>query len=178
MITYFVHSTSRDNEIGVRSGWNNCSLSDAGREQALGLGRAVAAIPFDAVYCSDLSRATETVDIAFAGRPVRVDSRLREMNYGELNGAPIDQFPEDRLWCVDNPYPGGECCLDVERRIASFLDDCLSTPETNIAIVSHQYPQLALEVLLNGYNWSQAIANDWRDLGRWQPGWHYSILEA
>jgi alpha-ribazole phosphatase/probable phosphoglycerate mutase len=38
---------------------------------------------------SDLKRAIETVEVAFAGSgiPVLIDWRLRECDYGQLNGA-------------------------------------------------------------------------------------------
>ena len=42
-----------------------------------------------------------------------------------------------------------------------------------IAIVAHQAPQLALEVLLKGKTWEQAIAEDWRRTKSWQAGWEY-----
>ena len=98
------------------------------------------------------------------------------MNYGDYNGALRSQFPPDRFDWIDNPFPGGECCLDVERRMKSFLDECL-TPKANVAVVSHQFPQLALEVLLNGRDWREAISEDWRDSGDWQPGWTYRIID-
>ena len=175
MITFFVHSSSVDNENNVRSGWQDCSLSDAGRHQALELGRLVAGIPFDAVFCSDLCRATETVDIAFAGRPIRVDSRLREMNYGEYNGTLRSEFPGEPVDWIDNPFPGGECALDVERRIKSFLDECLTPSQRGRGFPP--VSQLAREVLLNGCDWHEALAQDWREAGAWQPGWTYRIVD-
>ena len=44
------------------------------------------------VYTSDLARAEDTAAIAFAGTsiPVHSDSRLRECNYGDLNGGPVE----------------------------------------------------------------------------------------
>ena len=45
----------------------------------------------------------------------------------------------------------------------------------HIAIVAHKAPQLALEVLLNGLNWEEAFAADWRKTKAWKPGWEYHI---
>ena len=44
-----------------------------------------------------------------------------------------------------------------------------------IAIVAHRAPQLALEVITKNISWEEAIANDWRNTGDWQPGWEYII---
>ena len=86
-LVYETHSTSVDNENGIATGWLDGRLSELGRRQAEELGarrRDVAA-----VYASDLGRAVETAAIAFrgAGIPVHHDARLRECDYGELNGA-------------------------------------------------------------------------------------------
>ena len=64
-VTYFVHSTSKDNEAGIRSGWSDVSLSEQGIEQAQSLCRQCAGMFFDAIFCSDLKRAAETTEIVF-----------------------------------------------------------------------------------------------------------------
>jgi 2,3-bisphosphoglycerate-dependent phosphoglycerate mutase len=88
-IVFETHSTTEDNENGVATGWLPGTLSSAGREQAEQLGRRRANDGVEAIFTSDLKRALETVDIAFAdsGLPVLHDWRLRECDYGELNGA-------------------------------------------------------------------------------------------
>lgn len=172
MITYFVHSTSVDNEAGVRSGWKDPPLSAIGKGQAEELGKSVAGRRFDLVASSDLRRARETAEIAFPGIEVQRDARLREMNYGALNGKHGSAFPRDDLWCIGNRFVGGECCLDVQARVRDFLDSVVGA---RIAIVAHKYPQLALEVLCNGLTWSAAIESDWRRWNRWQPGWTYAV---
>ena len=172
MITYFVHSTSKDNEARVRAGWNDPVLSEVGRKQAQDLSEQLKNHVFDAVFTSDLSRTMETAAIALPKIPSIQDPRLREMNYGELNGKSEEYFPEDQHWCIQNRYPSGESCVDVQTRVKSFLDDHHHVGR-HIAIVSHKYPQLALEVLINGLSWEQAIDSDWRTTGAWQAGWSY-----
>ena len=44
-----------------------------------------------------------------------------------------------------------------------------------IAIVAHKAPQLALDVIIKNMTWEEALANDWRLNGNWQPGWEYYI---
>jgi broad specificity phosphatase PhoE len=172
MITYFVHSTSTDNEAGIRSGWNDPDLSLKGYEQAERLRSHLVNTHFDAIYTSDLRRTIHTAQAALLDAKIVSDSRLREMNYGALNGKADNEFPEDESWCIENRYDEGENCRDVEARIAAFLDDVYE-PSKHIAIFSHKFPQLALEVILNGLPWQKVLAQDWRLNGDWKPGWSY-----
>jgi probable phosphoglycerate mutase len=173
-ISYFVHSTSRDNELGLRSGWSDPPLSARGREQAKELRALVGDREFDAVFSSDLQRTLETARAVFPGREMCIDERLREMNYGDFNGLAGDAFPADDNWCIENRFSRGEHCLDVEMRVRSFLED--EAPSGSmIAIFSHKYPQLALEVICKGLSWPEAIAFDWRKTGAWRPWWNYRI---
>ncbi len=64
----------------------------------------------------------------------------------------------------------------MEKRIADFLWFLKKNYDgKHIAIVAHQAPQLALEVLLKGKTWKQAIDEDWRKKKAWRPGWEYII---
>jgi broad specificity phosphatase PhoE len=77
---------------------------------------------------------------------------------------------------IEAPFPGGECYRDVERRVSAFLNDLRRRHEgASVAVVAHQAPQLAFEVLLAGKTWQQAIEQDWRSRGAWQAGWVYEV---
>lgn len=85
-ITYFVHSTTSDNENGVSSGWNDIDLSILGVQQSEALRKTLNDRNFDIIFCSDLKRARQTAEIAFSNHPnIVYDSRLRECNYGAMN---------------------------------------------------------------------------------------------
>jgi broad specificity phosphatase PhoE len=177
-ITYFVHSTTYDNEAGLATGWMQGELSDKGIEQARSLAGTLSDRSFDAVFTSDLHRAMVSTDLYFSNKfPVFIDWRLRECNYGNLDGKPASEFKKDREQAyIKTPYPNGESYLDVEQRLRSFLQDTVSLyPNGHIAIVAHQAPQLALDVILGGRTWEQAIAEDWRKAGTWRPGWDYRV---
>lgn len=175
-ITYFVHSTTTDNEAGLATGWLQSVLSDKGIEQAKLLSKTLANQSFDAVFTSDLQRAMESTKLFFGERfPVFIDWRLRECSYGNLDGQPAKEFKKDReqLFIADE-YPGGESYQDVEARMRSFLNDITSSlPYDHVAIVAHQAPQLALDVILRDKSWAEAIEQDWRKTQSWQPGWEY-----
>ena len=172
MITYFVHSTSTDNELRVRAGWSDPPLSRKGEQQAEALAKALEGRTFAQVYSSDLLRAVQTTRIALPHQIVITDPRLREMNYGRLNGAGEGQFPRDETIQIEVPFEEGESCHDVEGRVRAFLSEHYRHTD-HIAIFGHRFPQLALEVIFNGRSWPEALAQDWRSRGAWQAGWAY-----
>lgn len=174
-IAYFVHGTTTDNEQHLATGWLPGELSALGREQAKRLGEQVADKHFDVVFCSDLQRAIDSAELGFGGAyDIIQDERLRECNYGDMNGSSARSFKDRMEDFVDTPFPNGESYKDVEARIASFVDFLRTHYDgKHIAIVAHQAPQLALDVLLCGKTWQQAIDEDWRKFKAWQPGWGY-----
>jgi broad specificity phosphatase PhoE len=178
-ITFFAHSTSVDDERKVASGWNDPQLSELGKKQALSLNAVVKHRDYEVVYCSDLKRAAQTADIAFdIVAPVVTDKRLRECNYGDLNGKDMMRVSPFLLSRIERPYPNGESYRDVEKRVKAFLEDIARKHAgQSIAVISHQGPQLALEVLLKNANWERSIRDDWRSKSpaQWKAGWEYIL---
>jgi broad specificity phosphatase PhoE len=177
-ITYFVHGTTVDNEKEISSGWSDSELSPLGIQQSITLKDQTKDKIFDAVFCSNLKRAVSSSELTWKGiYPIMPDMRLRECNYGKLNGAPssiVEPMQEEE--CIYNKFPEGESYEDVKLRVADFLQFLKENYDgKSVAIVSHKAPQLALEVLLNGKTWEEALATDWRKTKSWQPGWDYEI---
>lgn len=176
-ITYFVHGTTIDNEQGKATGWLPGELSAVGKQQAKALGDIVADKKFDVVVCSDLQRAIDSAWLAFGGKyPIIEDERLRECNYGDWNGEDQELVKKDLLNCVKTPFPNGESYQDVEARLADFLHFLKKDYDgKSVALMAHQAPQLALDVLLKGKTWEQAFAEDWRNTKAYQSGWDYTV---
>ena len=107
-IVYETHGTSVHNESGIGTGWLDGRLSERGKREAEDLGRRRRGDGIAAVYCSDLGRAVETAEIAFAGSgiPIHSDPRLRECNYGELNGAALSRFAGEPRRRIEHAIPG------------------------------------------------------------------------
>ncbi|WP_037606002.1 histidine phosphatase family protein [Streptacidiphilus rugosus] len=168
------HSTTTDNEAGIATGWLPGRLSALGRRQAAELGERRRAEGFDAVYTSDLHRAVETAAIAFpGGRPgTTQDARLRECDYGELNGAPLAVVAAQRLRRIEEPYPGGQSYRDVLDATASFLRDLLAERDgARILVIAHSANRWSLDCLLAGTRLEQVLAAP----PPWRPGWHYTL---
>ena len=176
-ITYFVHGTTTDNENKISSGWSDAELSDAGVKKSIELRDKVKDKKFDVVFCSDLKRATDSAKLAFEGAaPIVPDKRLRECSYGKYNGKPSSIVEPMQEAHVTERFPEGESYEDVKARIADFLEFLKQNyDDKSVAIVAHKAPQLALDVLLKGKNWSRAFAEDWRKTKSWQPGWEYEM---
>ncbi len=177
-ITYFVHGTTTDNEKEISSGWSDVELSELGVQQSIELKEKTKDKKFDVVFCSDLQRAQKSAELTWGGEvPIISDARLRECNYGQLNGGPsavIEPMQEKEMH--HKPFPDGESYDDVKNRVADFLEFLKVNYEgKNVAIVAHKAPQLALDVLLKNMTWDEALANDWRKTRSWKPGWEYQL---
>lgn len=173
-IVFETHSISEDNVLGTATGWLPGKLSEEGRGLALALGERRRNDGIDAVFASDLNRAVETAHIAFdgSGIPVLLDWRLRECDYGELNGAARSVVHDDRLRYLDAPYPGGESWRDAVARVRRFIDDLpMRWQGKRIVMIGHVATRLALDHHLKGVPLEEALVADFN----WQPGWEYLL---
>ena len=173
-IIFETHSLSIDNELGVASGWLDSQLSEKGKQLAKELGKRRLAERIDAIFTSDLARAVETTNIAFgsAGVPVYPDERLRECNYGTLNGVSATKLEPERSKHIDKPFPEGESYRDVVRRVHDFLND-LSRDWNGkrVVIIGHSATRWALDFLLDGKALPDIVSAPFT----WQEGWHYVL---
>lgn len=173
-LVYETHAITTDNEAGIATGWLPGVLSAAGRVSARELGVRRRHDGIATVYVSDLARAVETARIAFAGSglPIVEDFRLRECNYGRMNGMPRERLDLERAAHVDEPWPDGESYRDVVARTASFLEDLAQRADgTRVLVIAHSANHWALEHLLNGAD----LAERARAGMTWQPGWEFVI---
>jgi broad specificity phosphatase PhoE len=173
-VVFETHSTSTDNERWIASGWLEGELSPLGRRQARELGERYAGDDVAAVFCSDLGRAAETARIAFGSRgvPIFRDWRLRECNYGMLNGMPVARLEAERERHVQEPYAGGESYGDVVARVRSFLRDLATrSPDECIVVIGHSATKWAFDHILEGTPLDELVEGSFR----WQPGWRYAL---
>ena len=173
-IVYETHSMTEDNQKGIATGWLPGRLSDAGRADAAMLGQRRLDDGLAAIFVSDLQRATETVEVAFAGTAISVlkDWRLRECDYGELNGSAAPDVHRERHKYLDLPYPGGESWRQATDRVGRFLTDLPFRWEgQRILVVGHVATRWGLERFLCGEDLEEIIAADFA----WQEGWEYRL---
>jgi probable phosphoglycerate mutase len=142
------HGETVWNSEGRFQGHGDSPLTRTGKSQAAALGRRLRGARIDALVSSDLGRAVETASIiaAASGHAVKTDSRLRERNYGVLEGLTVDEIRArhggvlTRLIENDPEYviPGGESHRQHYERNMAFVDDLLAGgPGSRVAIVAH-----------------------------------------
>ena len=176
-ITYFVHSSTEDNILKICSGWNDVPLSEKGFIQANNLKILIENENFDIVFCSDLLRAIQTADALFSNKniPIIPDRRLRECNYGKLNGASADCIIYSEH--IMEKFENGESIFDVCQRIENLVDYIKNNCKNKkVAIIGHRATQIAFDVILKNMSIKDAINSDWRiNKNGWKPGWKYII---
>jgi alpha-ribazole phosphatase len=127
-------------------GQSDIPLNETGRKQAQSLAERLAAEHFDAIYSSDLQRATETANIITQMSGCKPDLRLREVNFGDWEGLTYDEIKAKHpavlsAWENDifkNAPPHGETLEGLAVRVQSMLDELREKHEDqNILIVAH-----------------------------------------
>ncbi len=173
-IVFETHATSTDNEAGIATGWLPGDLSETGLRQAAELGERRPAGGFAAVFTSDLARAVRTAEIAFAGTavPIHHDPRLRECNYGRLNGAPVAVLEQERPRRVSDAFPDGESYRDVAARVGAFLADLHPRFKgRRILVIGHAATCWSLDHLLAGASLAELVPAPFH----WREGWDYIV---
>ena len=110
----------------------NIPLNPTGQWQARALGVALAAVRFDALVCSDLSRAYETALISSSvmDGDIETEVALRERHYGKFQGLKYveaqQQFPADFAAHLerhlDFAYASGESLQSFAVRVGKVMD--------------------------------------------------------
>ena len=101
-----------------------------------------------------------------------MDWRLRECNYGMLNGTAVARLEIERTKHVLDPYSGGESYVDVVARARSFLNDLPARfPDKRIAVIGHSATKWAFDHILEGAPLEELVEGSFR----WQPGWLYTL---
>jgi 2,3-bisphosphoglycerate-dependent phosphoglycerate mutase len=173
-VVFETHSTTLDNEAGIATGWLPGKLSATGRQQAADLGRRRGTDGIAAVFCSDLARAVETAATAFDGTGISVllDWRLRECDYGSLNGMPAAEMHAHRAEHLDAPYPGGESWRQATTRVGRFVADLtLRWSGQRVLVIGHVATRWGLDMALGGTPLEDLASRDFA----WQPGWEYLV---
>ena len=119
------HGETTHSRDGLLAGWVDVPLTAVGEAQAAAVGPLVAVERFDSVWCSDLSRAVQTAQLAWG--EARREPRLREINFGRLEGLPwatLDDPLKQALIAFSGfSPPGGETIEAMRDRVLSFLGE-------------------------------------------------------
>jgi 2,3-bisphosphoglycerate-dependent phosphoglycerate mutase len=163
------HGETTWNSEGRIQGQMDAPLSTLGIRQANALAKRLSGKRFDAIYSSDSGRATQTAGILFSGKNLCLDTRLREIHYGILEGKTRAEFsPEEEMMYTQvrqDPYQRrmieGENWQDLFTRVNDWL---ASLPKDGtIAVVTHGGVARAALFLIVGYpksyEWNVCVDN-------------------
>lgn len=171
---------ARADRIAVKGRDVDVPLSPLGEDQAGALGRWFADMPAqerpDTLFVSPYARAIRTAQLvranggAAADVPLCIDERLREKEFGILDGLTTsgvanllpDQAEFRRiLGKFYHRPPGGESWCDVILRLRSVLDTiALHHAGRRVLIVAHQVVVLCLRYILEHLDEEQLLAID------------------
>jgi 2,3-bisphosphoglycerate-dependent phosphoglycerate mutase len=171
-VVFETHSWTEDNEARIATGWLPGRLSAAGEELAAALGRRRRDDRCAAIFSSDLARARHTVEIAFPYEelPVFFDWRLRECDYGALNGHPLEELEHEAH--IDAPFPQGESWRQAIARVERAIKDLHPRWDgSRVLIVGHVATRLALDHLVLGKPVEDLVSAPFD----WQEGWEYVL---
>jgi len=145
------HGNTKLNSAERYWGRTDVELSATGIRQAQRLRDRLATQKIDAIYTSNLQRASVTAKIIATSHQVGIETcpELREINFGKIEGLTFKEisrlYPEvTRLWSTWSlalKYPGGESVTELNNRVSKFLERLEKhTPEETILIVAHSAP--------------------------------------
>jgi broad specificity phosphatase PhoE len=119
------------------------ALTDKGRDEARLLGQQIKHVPVELCIHTRCARTRDTAEVALEGRgvPFEVEPLLDDIDVGELEGLPLDEY---RAWkhqhVRSDDFPGGESLDDAARRYAKAFGKLLQRPERSILVVMHEIP--------------------------------------
>jgi probable phosphoglycerate mutase len=146
------HAPTRDNVDGVIMGQRD---PEAIVDRLDGADRLLEDVAFAQVVSSDARRAQATARAIAAGRPLRLDERLRERSFGEWEGRPKSELraahPEvltpTGAVRLDADVPGLEPLGSLFARVHAALAD-LRSIDGAVLVVGHNGSLRAAMVLL------------------------------
>ena len=138
------HAQPEEDARGRCYGRLDVGLSPTGLANAERLAESLRDVELEAVYVSPRLRTVQTA-AALDGVPI-VDDRLRELDFGELEGRTYDEIEREqpelfRRW-METPtlvrFPGGESYAELRERVAAAVDDVVAANNgRTVALVSH-----------------------------------------
>ena len=137
-------------------GQSDVPLNEAGRQQATALANSLSREHIDVLFASDLQRAYETARIIATQHAceIRLDSRLREINFGAWEGLTYDEIKHNdpavlaarEADIFTTAAPDGETLNQLTARVESVLNDLHAQyADQTTLIVAHGGP---LQILL------------------------------
>lgn len=162
MTTFYIvrHGESEANKLGVIAGHKDFPLTELGEKQAEETAAHLAAVPFDAIYASDLARAMQTAEPHARLRGLRVipSAELRETFCGDWEGVPFalakerdpSHYTSFTANFISSTLPNGENVLESGKRVfRELLRIAREQGDKTVLVVAHGAVIRALWALIS-----------------------------
>ncbi len=159
-LIYLRHGQTQWNLERKLQGRTDVPLNDTGIEGAKKAFKILKNYTFDAIYCSPLQRARQTLQYAYPDADPILDERLAEWSFGPLEGQPM---PADFFACRwiygQPPIEGMEQIEDLVARVSDFYKEAKGKhPDGTILVVSHGGISGALHGALYGVKDGESLS--------------------
>ncbi|MBE0514977.1 histidine phosphatase family protein [Sulfurimonas sp.] len=162
-VTLLRHCEVDERYKNCYNGHNDICLSQKGKLQAKEVAKELDELEFDAVFCSDLRRARETLKHSLHAKDAIFSERLREKSWGKHEGLSFDaiiaqgemEYKDFLQWieALD-----GEPHEEYEKRVKEFFFEFLpSLEKENILVVTHAGVIRVLLCLVNNITLEEAF---------------------
>lgn len=144
------HGKTYWNEARKIQGWADIELTGEGRKVAELSAEGMKDIHFDAIYASPLIRAYETAKILRGDRdlPIIVDERIKEVGFGELEGADFLKIRGDKTSRFTSFFEapekyvapeGAESLETLTQRASDFMAEIIEKHKNDerVMVVAH-----------------------------------------
>jgi alpha-ribazole phosphatase len=163
-LTLLRHGDVDEKYHGCYNGHNKITLSQQGVAQSKKISFALQHKNFDAIYCSDLPRATQTLQQLNLSQKVVYTKLLREKSWGRHEGMTFDniisteEFKYENFLQWINALDGEEYSFYIRRIELFFLRYLPLLKKKNILIVTHAGVIRVLLSLLNNLTLEEAFS--------------------
>ncbi len=155
------HGQTDMNKNNMFYGWTDADINDTGLFQATQLAEYFKDVPLDAIYSSDLLRASHTAQIIAQQKDMQVEKRkeFRELYYGDWENQPAvyveNHYKEElRGWAtnwLDRTIPNGESFQGFYKRVTEGVDTLIKESKgKQVMLVAHNGALSAILCHLTG----------------------------
>ena len=151
-LIFLRHGQTDWNLQGLLQGRTDIPLNEEGRRGALKASGILRGMSFDAVYCSPLLRARQTLELVLPEVEPVLDSRIIEWNFGIMEGPPYLEDEFEPRWSLGQPpIEGMELIEDVISRVKDFYEEASTKySDGRILVVSHGGVSGAMNAVVYG----------------------------
>ncbi len=137
-----IRHTTPEIQQGICYGQLNLDVADTFQDESGLIQNSINGYRPQAVFSSPLKRCSILASSLFPKHNIEMDDRLMEINFGDWEGEPWDNFERaimDR-WAkdfIDLRPPNGESFKELILRSETFMEQILNTNNEKIAVVTH-----------------------------------------